>query len=84
MTNNGAGHRTCLCDNEELGHIDYAGEHARLGVESISAELYINEIASFGNQRAIGEKGIRTIIIITHLFIGTSVHTGKVSTNGIT
>jgi hypothetical protein len=33
MTDNSAGHRACLCDNEELGHIDYAGEHARLGVE---------------------------------------------------
>jgi hypothetical protein len=70
MTNYSAGHRACLCDNEELGHIDYAGEHARLGVESISAELYTHEIARFGNQRAVGEKGIRTIIIMTQSIQG--------------
>ena len=86
MANNGAGHRTCLGDDKKLWHVDYAGEHARLVFESMSAKLCIHEVAflvtaqRWGN----GREGVRTIIIMTHLLIGTSLQTGNVSTNGIT
>ena len=78
MANDCTGHRSGLRDNEELGHVDYASEKSGL-IERVSAEgLQIRVCCTW-------EPGvIHTIIIITHRLTGTSVHVGKVSTNGMT
>jgi len=88
MTNYSAGYGTRLCDDEELGHVDYACKESGLD-EGMSAwhSAYTSCTKSVTRHTKKDDlDGIRTrtIIIITHRLIGTSVQVGNVSTNGMT
>jgi hypothetical protein len=50
MADHSTGDWASLCDDEELGHIDYASEHAGLGAGYQSAELCIYEFVECGSQ----------------------------------
>ena len=72
--------RTSLRDNEKLGHVNNAGEQARLESGQPNFVMHTRDLVP----REQHNTSWLTIIIITHLFTGNSVHVGKVSTNGIT